>query len=198
MHFLSHIADMKSMNLQYFLLKSLAKMSTKIRSKMVIPPHFIYNRGLIKILIHYQLRQVNQTWDHFLFWEDFLVGITIPAVLHLRRADFFPGLLSLAVEFFRTKTHVCKSDSGSLIYLPNFVYGNTTCGLVCSVDDGPFSPMRQDAANNIYVIPAPTRLTFGTVTLLCAACCIPAILTLISMWNKILEINWKSRYGVPT
>lgn len=58
--------------------------------------------------------------------------------------------------------------------------------------------MRQDAANNIYVIPAPTRLTFGTVTLLCAACCIPAILTLISMWNKILEINWKSRYGVPT
>jgi hypothetical protein len=58
--------------------------------------------------------------------------------------------------------------------------------------------MRQDAANNIYVIPAPTRLTFGTVTLLCAACCIPAILTLLSMWNKILEINWKSRYGSPT
>ncbi|KAG9634900.1 hypothetical protein KCU64_g15232, partial [Aureobasidium melanogenum] len=58
--------------------------------------------------------------------------------------------------------------------------------------------MRKDAANNIYVIPAPTLLTFGTVTLLCAACCIPAILTLISMWNKILEINWKSRFAVET
>lgn len=58
--------------------------------------------------------------------------------------------------------------------------------------------MRTDAANNIYVIPAPTLLTFGTVTLLCAACCIPAILTLISMWNKILEINWKSRFAVET
>ena len=112
--------------------------------------------------------------------------------------DTRPGLLSLAVEFFRTKTHVCKSDSGSLVSLAIFNYGNTTCGLVCTEELGPFSPMRQDAANNIYVIPAPTRLTFGTVTLLCAACCIPAILTLISMWNKILEINWRSRYGVPT
>jgi hypothetical protein len=32
-------------------------------------------------------------------------------------------------------------------------------------------------------------------TLLAAACCIPAILSLISMWNKILEINWSSRFG---
>jgi hypothetical protein len=55
--------------------------------------------------------------------------------------------------------------------------------------------MRRDAANNIYVIPAPDHLTFSTVTLLCAACCIPAILSLLSMWNKILEINWKSRVG---
>jgi hypothetical protein len=102
------------------------------------------------------------------------------------------------VEFFRTKTQVCKSGDGSLLSPTDFIYGTTNCTLVCTVDLGPFSPMRQDAANNIYVIPAPTRLTFGTVTLLCAACCIPAILTLLSMWNKILEINWKSRYGSPT
>ena len=49
--------------------------------------------------------------------------------------------------------------------------------------------------DNIYVIPAPERLTFGTATLLAAACCIPAILSLISMWDKILEINWKNRIG---
>lgn len=31
--------------------------------------------------------------------------------------------------------------------------------------------------------------------LLSAACCIPAILSLVSMWNKILEQNWKRRRG---
>lgn len=30
---------------------------------------------------------------------------------------------------------------------------------------------------------------------LAAAECVPAILSLISMWNKILEINWKARRG---
>lgn len=58
--------------------------------------------------------------------------------------------------------------------------------------------MRRGAADNIYIIPIPDRLTFNTVTLLSAACCIPAILSLISMWNKILEINWKSRSGIVT
>jgi hypothetical protein len=55
--------------------------------------------------------------------------------------------------------------------------------------------MRQDSANNIYVIPTPEKLTFGAATLLAAACCIPAILSLASMWNKILEINWTRRFG---
>lgn len=55
--------------------------------------------------------------------------------------------------------------------------------------------MRHGSASNIYVIPAPDQLTFGTATLLAAACCIPAILSLVSMWNKILEINWKTRFG---
>jgi hypothetical protein len=55
--------------------------------------------------------------------------------------------------------------------------------------------MRQGSANNIYVIPAPDKLDFGAATLLAAACCIPAILSLIAMWNKILKINWKSRFG---
>ena len=55
--------------------------------------------------------------------------------------------------------------------------------------------MRQNAANNIYVIPTPDHLTFDTATLIAAACCIPAILSLVFMWNKILEINWKNRFG---
>lgn len=38
-------------------------------------------------------------------------------------------------------------------------------------------------------------LPFGMAMFLAAAECIPAILSLVSMWNKILEINWKTRRG---
>lgn len=106
------------------------------------------------------------------------------------------GLLSLTVEFLRTKTHECShTDSGiPLSHINEWHYGDT-CGLTCSEEAGPFSPMRQDAANNIYVIPAPTVFSLGTATLLSAACCIPPILSMASMWNKILEINWRARFG---
>lgn len=33
-------------------------------------------------------------------------------------------------------------------------------------------------------------MTLNTATLLCAACCIPAILSLISVWQKVMHINW--------
>lgn len=55
--------------------------------------------------------------------------------------------------------------------------------------------MRRGSANNINVIPAPDKLTFSTAILFAAACCIPAILSLIFMWNKILETNSKARFG---
>ena len=55
--------------------------------------------------------------------------------------------------------------------------------------------MRTGAVNNVYVIPVPDKLTPGTATLMAAACCIPAILLLVSMWNTILEKNWQSRFG---
>ncbi|ATZ50830.1 hypothetical protein BCIN_06g03090 [Botrytis cinerea B05.10] len=109
----------------------------------------------------------------------------------------FAGLLSLTVEFIRISTSPCLTDGdGHPAYftLGNFTYGST-CGLTCDVTSGPFSPLRGGSANNIYVIPAPNKLTFDTVTLLSAACCIPAILSLVSMWNKIRETNWNNRFG---
>lgn len=106
------------------------------------------------------------------------------------------GLLSLTVEFLRTATHQClQTDAGlPLTHISQWNYGDV-CGLTCSPDAGPFSPMRQDAADNIYVIPAPTVFTLGTATLLSAACCIPPVLSMVSMWNKILQINWRARFG---
>ncbi|KXJ91902.1 hypothetical protein Micbo1qcDRAFT_194893 [Microdochium bolleyi] len=101
------------------------------------------------------------------------------------------GLLSLTVEFFRSHPIPCTLDSNG------FPYGETPCGLdYCQEGgSGPKSPMRMGATSEIYVIPAPTALTFNAATLLAAACCIPAILYLISTWIKILELNWKSRFG---
>ncbi|KAJ6443796.1 major facilitator superfamily domain-containingprotein [Purpureocillium lavendulum] len=105
------------------------------------------------------------------------------------------GLLSLTVEFYRIGTSSC-SEKEAGIPIPrdtnSFPYGNTTCGLTCSTAEGPFSPMRGGAAKDIYVIPAPDGLTFGTATLLAAACCVHAILWLASMMDKILEINFKA------
>ncbi|KAE9976568.1 hypothetical protein BLS_002023 [Venturia inaequalis] len=49
--------------------------------------------------------------------------------------------------------------------------------------------------SRVYVIPVPSRLTFGEATIMAAACCIPAILSLISMRNKILYFNWRKRSG---
>ncbi|KAG4442566.1 hypothetical protein IFR05_001978 [Cadophora sp. M221] len=109
------------------------------------------------------------------------------------------GLLSLTVEFFRIDTTPCKFDNAQNPIPTNpdkFPYDSQpSCGLRCSIEDGPFSPMRGGAVNNIYVIPAPDRLTFHTATLLAAACCIPAVLSLVSMWNKIRKINWIMRWG---
>src|SRR6186713_2710023 len=96
------------------------------------------------------------------------------------------GLLALTVEFYRTNPVPC-TQSGQLVYLgaKDFPYGNIKCGLVCSVEEGPYSPMRNGPSNNIYVIPAPNRLSFNTAMLIAAACCIPAILSLIFTAFKI-------------
>ncbi|KAI0126025.1 hypothetical protein BJ170DRAFT_458380 [Xylariales sp. AK1849] len=106
------------------------------------------------------------------------------------------GLLSLTVEFYRASTSDCTHDDAGkpINNARDFPYNGFKCNLPCDIDQ-PYSPMRTDSANNIYVIPAPSIVPFGTGTLLAAACCIPAILSLVSMWNKILEINWKKLFG---
>lgn len=115
------------------------------------------------------------------------------------------GLLSLTVEFIRIESTSCPIDDPATIEWAaknhTFPYSSSpSCGMVCG-DNGPFSPLRQGAADNIYVIPVPHALTFNTATLISAACCVPAILSLVSTWIKILEYNWEtfsSRYVTST
>lgn len=109
------------------------------------------------------------------------------------------GLLSLTAEFSRSGTTSCPYDDFGQPLSPDpslFDYNNPpTCNLTCSTTSGPFSPIRQGSANNIYVVPAPARITFGTGTILGAACCIPAVLHLISMRYKIRRVQWYAVFG---
>lgn len=99
----------------------------------------------------------------------------------------------MTVEFYRSKSSECMDDgSGNTIpsSAAQFPYGtNITCGLVCSVETGPYSPMRRGSADNIYIVPAPDKLTFSTATIFAAACCVPAILSLISLGSRIVRFQ---------
>ncbi|KAH0495118.1 hypothetical protein TgHK011_008685 [Trichoderma gracile] len=112
------------------------------------------------------------------------------------------GLLSLTIEFYRAQTFPCSQDAQGNPIPSNpskFPYGeSTTCGLVCSETEGPFSPMRKGSSSDIYVVPAPSRLTFGTATLIAAACCVHTIVWMASMAEMVFEDNWKSPLGIRT
>jgi hypothetical protein len=109
------------------------------------------------------------------------------------------GLLALCVEFYRVTPVGCSfDDSGNPLSrkAANFPYTHANCSLTCSEESGPFSRMRGGAAGNVDVIPVPRILSFSASMLLAAGFCIPAILSLIFTWDKVLEINWKRRRQV--
>ncbi|OBR15030.1 CoA-transferase family III [Colletotrichum higginsianum IMI 349063] len=98
------------------------------------------------------------------------------------------GLLSLAVEFYRAKSTPCFFDNaGNPISQDpgRFPYSEAMCGLTCSQENGPSSLLRTKAASEIFVVPVPTKLPLGNSMFLAAAECVPAILSLVSMWVKI-------------
>jgi len=74
----------------------------------------------------------------------------------------------------------------------NYNQNPTFCGIVCNQNAPPFSPIRRGAQNNIYVIPAPNIFTFGQAMLFSAACCIPAILSLVAFFYQIKDFDWKN------
>ncbi|KAJ4295637.1 hypothetical protein N0V90_007650 [Kalmusia sp. IMI 367209] len=113
-------------------------------------------------------------------------------IIFVWTALILAGLLALAVEFYRVTAIDCPNPARGG---KHFKYGQEDCGLVCTEEDGPFSPLRAGPAANIGVIPIPTVLTFNTGMLLAAACCIPAVLSLMFTWDKILALHWKRRFG---
>ncbi|KAL5344033.1 hypothetical protein BJX70DRAFT_393452 [Aspergillus crustosus] len=113
----------------------------------------------------------------------------------------FAGLLSVTVELFRVKSTACTHDDEGNPLSSNasqFPYDEIACSLRCSTEAGPFSPIRVGSTNEIYVIPSPHELSFGTATLLAAACCVPAIVSLLYFWSLILQEIFDKRFGRGT
>jgi hypothetical protein len=55
LRFLLHLAGIKRMNLPYYFLRDLNKMAMKVQENPKTPPHEIYHRGLIKVLVKAEL-----------------------------------------------------------------------------------------------------------------------------------------------
>lgn len=117
-------------------------------------------------------------------------------IIFLWTIMIFAGLISLCVEFYRVSPTDCGNalNNGTLPFdAAHFPYGSAQCDIRCSEEDGPFTAMRGGAAGNVNVVPVPKILTFNAAMLLSAGFCIPAILSLIFTWDKILDINWRKR-----
>ena len=59
------------MNLPFFFLKSLQKMSRRIREHRDHTKQSIFHHGLINLIISTVLQKKGNTWDYFLFWSGF-------------------------------------------------------------------------------------------------------------------------------
>ena len=107
------------------------------------------------------------------------------------------GLLSLIVAFYRASPQSCLDSQGHIVTASAF--GNATAGgslqTVCAPQCSLITAIRQDPSNPSQWVFAPSRgMTFNTATLLCAACCIPSILSLLSVWHKVMHFNWRRRW----
>ena len=65
--FLQHMVGVSKMNLPFFFLKSLQKMSSRIKQHEYHTSQPIFHRGLIKLIISTVLQHEGKTWDFFYF-----------------------------------------------------------------------------------------------------------------------------------
>ena len=69
--FLHHLSQESKMNLPFFFLKILQKMSSRVREHHDHTKESIFHHGLIKLIISTVLQKKGKTWDKFLFWSGF-------------------------------------------------------------------------------------------------------------------------------
>ena len=115
-------------------------------------------------------------------------------IIFLWTSLLLAGLMSMTVEFFRATPKVCMDDLTGTPSTGSFTYGaGDRCGLVCSFDHGPKSPIRKGTTDNIEVVLAPSQIPISMAILISAGCCVPAVLMLVSTWLKIREKNLEKK-----
>ena len=69
--FLQHLNQQSKMNFPFFFLKSIQKISNRIKGHMDHTHQSVFHNGLIKLIICTVLQKKSRSWDHFLFWSGF-------------------------------------------------------------------------------------------------------------------------------
>jgi hypothetical protein len=59
------------MNLPYYFLRDLNKMTMKVQDNPKTPPQGIFHQGWTKIIVKDELGKLQNTWDHFLIQSGF-------------------------------------------------------------------------------------------------------------------------------
>ncbi|KAL1837193.1 hypothetical protein VTJ49DRAFT_4165 [Mycothermus thermophilus] len=106
-------------------------------------------------------------------------------------AILLAGSLAMIVSvLYRVEPTACSDDGSGQPILrgSKFPYGNTTCGLTCSVEEGTFTSLRRGPADSVHVVPAPTVFPFRAAAGFAAACFIST--SLVPIWS-VLESSWK-------
>jgi hypothetical protein len=67
---MNHFIGRSSLNLPYYLHKSLTKMAHQVKEKPNKIEGRLYHHGLIKLLVCELLQRRNRDWGHFLFWNE--------------------------------------------------------------------------------------------------------------------------------
>ena len=71
MRLLTHITGDDPLNLPFYLYNSLIKMSQRYQCQPLSFPQYVYHRGLIKMLVQFQLNKKTKSWDEFLVAEGY-------------------------------------------------------------------------------------------------------------------------------
>lgn len=68
---LMNFLEEHQMNLPYFLVHSLKKMSVNVQKKIQLIDNTMYHHGLIKIFIEFHLQNIGDNWENFLLRNRF-------------------------------------------------------------------------------------------------------------------------------
>ena len=71
--FLQHLSHEAKMNLPFFFLKSLQKMSNRVKKHQDHTKQSVFHHGIIKLVISTVLQKREKTWEYFLFWSGFQI-----------------------------------------------------------------------------------------------------------------------------